>query len=1610
MHAQTPSPNTPPQLLPPRVAEAQRFLAQHGAKSGQRYTHHLAPSARTKATAQASSATPLGGTSSTPTWTALGPAAVQTSSYGLVTGRVSALALDPSDPTGDRLYVGTTGGGVWETSDANAVSVSAVALTPLTDALTALGGAQDASISIGALSVQPGGTGVILAGTGDPNDLLASYYGAGILRSIDGGSTWSPIPATLDEEDGLSLRDYGFTGEGFAGFAWSTSNPQRVVAAVSQAYEATLVDAERPGYGYEGLYYSSDSGASWHLATITDGSGNDVQGPLDPTAGPYGNAATAVVWNQQRGLFIAAVRYHGYYQSPDGIIWTRMATQPGTSLTPPPGTGLTTLLCPTNYGSIGSIACPIFRGALAVNPTTGDTFAWSVDSNDQDQGLWQDVCSWSGTACTNQTITFAQQWNTAQLEATGTTTILDGKYNLTLAAVPSQQETLVFAGANDLWRSACPLSQGCQWRNTTNSTTCISAGVGEYQHALAWNAANPLEMFIGNDSGLWRSTDAVGETGAVCNPADSTHFQNLNGQFQNTDGSPGSLSEVESLSPVTTTPYALMAGLGVNGTAGVKSSTVTSNWPQILSGYGGPVAIDPRDSTNWYVNDQATGVAIYRCSQSAPCTAADFGSSPVVTDADVGGDGDSMLTPAPFLVDPVDSTQLIIGTCQVWRGPANGSGSGWRTVSTILDSGATGTCSGDGLIRSMDAMALSGGSEIVYLGMYGSANNGANLPGHVLSATFNPSSSATPMWNDLTPIPTGSATLNPYGLDISSVYIDPHQPSGQTVYVTVEGVSQPLENVSEIYRSIDGGANWSDITANLPESPANSVVVDPQNSDTVYVATDQGVWFTTEAENCAQSLSNCWSAFGTGLPEAPVVALSAAPVTASAQVLVAGTYGRGIWQTPLFTAGTSMTAASVTPASLSFPSQVFQTQSSALTVTLENTGSLALMPTLISPSGDFNQTNNCAQQAIAVGAYCTINVTFTPGATGPLTGQLTIFANVYGGQLTVDLNGTGAPAGAVTLSTTTLDLGDVELGQSPATQSVGVTNSSGSAIPIAGVAITPPFSIAANSTCGTVSFAAGNTCQIVVVFTPTAAGAATGLLTLIDGAGTQVVELSGTGQAVPTDILNPTTLPLPSTGVGDVSAITNQTQATITNNGDLPLTNITVTPSAQFEAASKFGSQIAAHSQGVVTVQFAPTATGPQSGTLTITDFTNQPHTQTVQLSGTGLLPAVFTISPTGLSFATNQPGVASAPKTVKVTNSGGAPMADIQIQITGAAAASYSLSNNTCSGVALNAGSSCTVDVTFTPAATGPIAATFAASSSTTGVTAGSIQLNGSGQLANALSASPTLVTFTTVTGVNQPSAAQTVTVTNSSQYAIASVTLAATAPFSVASQGTCASGLTAGGQCTASVIFQPTVFGPATGTLTVSSPVVTTPATATLAGTGFDFTLGAPTPSTMTVTSGQQADYTLDITAEGGQGTATFQCGSLPANALCIFNPTTAPLTAGVPNEPMVQIYTGSSGLTVRAEPPSVWRVTPLLCSLLLLPMALWRRRKALMLILLAAILASGVTSCTSSGGGTGGSGGGSGGQGGGSGTSAGTYQVPVTVTAMGVSHVQTVTLTVD
>ncbi len=529
-----------------RVTRTQHFLSGRTMAGNVPAAQAMEVARRQHAVMLAQQAAQAQGSSLSTAWQPIGPNQVASLAYGNVTGRVTAIAIDPADPTGNTVYLGTTGGGVWKSSNAAGPPAS-VTFAPLTDTLPVFsanfGSSAIPSLSIGAISVQ---SGVVLAGTGDPNDATDSFYGGGLLRSADGGLTWTLIQNSHDGAAG----NHSFTGLGFAGFAWSSVTPGTVVAAVSQAAEGVLVNAVDTTNSVMGLYYSSDAGLTWQMATIMDGS-QIVQTPLPSGGDLGGRAATAVAWNPIRQRFYAAIRYHGYYESTDGVTWSRLAHQPGT--------GLTATACPTAPGTIGSASCPIFRGALAVQVATGDTFALTVDRNNADQGLWQDVCAPSGTSCTTTTVSFGNQLASSPLEVgNGNSAIPQADYNLVLSALPigagGSTDTLLFAGTADLYR--CSLAIGCVLRNTTNTANgCAApAHVAPAQHAIAALVASgqPL-LYVGNDGGLWRSIDGVNQQATPCSADDATHFQNLNGGL-------GSLAEVVSFAQSPSDPGHVAGG------------------------------------------------------------------------------------------------------------------------------------------------------------------------------------------------------------------------------------------------------------------------------------------------------------------------------------------------------------------------------------------------------------------------------------------------------------------------------------------------------------------------------------------------------------------------------------------------------------------------------------------------------------------------------------------------------------------------------------------------------------------------------------------------------------------------------------------------------------------------------------------------------------------------------------------------------------------------------------------------------------------------------------------------------------------------------------------
>ncbi len=221
-------------------------------------------------------------------WEAVGPAQIASQSFGLVTGRVTAVAIDPADATGNTVYVGTTGGGVWKSVNA-AGAAGSVSFAPLTDTLpvfsASAGTVAVPSLSIGAVSVGPAASGsVVLAGTGDTNDASDSYYGEGILRSADGGVTWT---LAQESKDGIA-GTHSFVGLGVAGFAWDSATPELVVAAVGAGGGGSGGECAERDYSVMGLYYSTDAGVTWQMATILDGS-QVVQQPCWGRAGKCGD-------------------------------------------------------------------------------------------------------------------------------------------------------------------------------------------------------------------------------------------------------------------------------------------------------------------------------------------------------------------------------------------------------------------------------------------------------------------------------------------------------------------------------------------------------------------------------------------------------------------------------------------------------------------------------------------------------------------------------------------------------------------------------------------------------------------------------------------------------------------------------------------------------------------------------------------------------------------------------------------------------------------------------------------------------------------------------------------------------------------------------------------------------------------------------------------------------------------------------------------------------------------------------------------------------------------------------------------------------------------------
>ena len=233
--------------------------ARIGAISEIRRIESATRARRQAAGAAAGLAGSLGATLDAATWTSIGPRPTDAGSTYVTAGRVNAVAIDPRD--NNTVYIGAAEGGVWKTTDGG------LSWKALTDS--------EASLATGSIAIDPKSPDIVYVGTGEENFAQDSYYGAGILKSTNGGTTWTNIVGP-------------FLREKIGALAISPADSQILLSS------STL-----------GIYRSTDGAENW--TQVLAGTGTSVL--FDPTDG---NIAYAALGN------VNGASANGVYKSTDG--------------------------------------------------------------------------------------------------------------------------------------------------------------------------------------------------------------------------------------------------------------------------------------------------------------------------------------------------------------------------------------------------------------------------------------------------------------------------------------------------------------------------------------------------------------------------------------------------------------------------------------------------------------------------------------------------------------------------------------------------------------------------------------------------------------------------------------------------------------------------------------------------------------------------------------------------------------------------------------------------------------------------------------------------------------------------------------------------------------------------------------------------------------------------------------------------------------------------------------------------------------------------------------------------------------------------------------------
>lgn len=377
---------------------------------------------------------------------------------------------------------------------------------------------------------------------------------------------------------------------------------------------------------------------------------------------------------------------------------------------------------------------------------------------------------------------------------------------------------------------------GATWRFLATSTSAAAAIHADI-HAFGFPPGRPNEIWVGHDGGVSHSTD--------------------NAQtWQHPNQGLGSLLFV-GIGVHPTNPDIVFGGLQDNG----KAKYDGTRWIGLDTGDGGYSKIDPFDPTIWYSTrfNMPTIMQFQRNTN---------GGSQPVADWEQKSDGigrDRVGFYAPFTLDPNTPGVIYWGTSRLYR--TTNRGDSWQPISPDLTRGDQ----TQGYISTI-AVAPSD-SRTIYVG----SNDGLVHVSRDVGAD----------WTDVTNAPLPNRFVTSFAI---------HPTNPQIAYVSFAGFNRNTSQTpGHVFKTMNGGQSWQDVSGNLPDVPAYTVVLDPRSPDELYLGTDLGVFYSANG-------GTTWNPIRAGgFTPVPVYELV---LNATTRYLYAATHGRGVWRAKLDDGGT----------------------------------------------------------------------------------------------------------------------------------------------------------------------------------------------------------------------------------------------------------------------------------------------------------------------------------------------------------------------------------------------------------------------------------------------------------------------------------------------------------------------------------------------------------------------------------------------------------------------------------------------------------------------------------------------------------------------------------